>query len=258
MAIGCQTRDRETMNQSHISESLAGLDQGLIEKYQLMEYISPILPTIFMGMYRDEDFNLLSGHIGDATIVWFGSDAKDLREDWVDMVNKFVNIAVSHQVMDTLESKGVDAIYYPFNAVVPHHWQLVPNGDKIFWYSGNSPEYYGQELINEIKERINIPIIRAGHDTFTKEQLKDVYAQCFLNLRLTPHDGCPNTNIEMGLMGRRSIYNGDLPASIPWQSVDDICQSIMTEYSTRHVDNVYISRIYHNFVNYERMSTLFI
>ena len=258
MAIGCQTRDRETMNQSHISESLAGLDQGLIEKYQLTEYISPILPTIFMGMYREEDFALLSGHIGDGTIVWFGSDAKDLADDWIDMVNKFVNIAVSHQVLDTLESKGVDAIYYPFNAVIPDKWQQVPNGNKIFWYSGNSPEYYGQDLINEIKERIDIPIIRAGHDTFSRDQLVDVYSQCFINLRLTPHDGCPNTNIEMGLMGRRSIYNGDLPASIPWQSVSDICQNIMKEYQCRHLDNSFISKIYHTFVNYERMSTLFI
>ena len=109
-----------------------------------------------------------------------------------------------------------------------------------------------------LKNVFDIPIIRAGYDTFTKEELVDVYSQCFLNLRLTPHDGCPNTNIEMGLMGRRSIYNGDLPASIPWKSVDDICQSIMREYSTRHVDNMYISKLFHNFINYERMSTLFI
>ena len=244
--------------QAHISESLAGLDKSLIEKYKLTPYQSCIAETVFMGMYREEDLVMLASHIGTSTIVWFGSDAKDFPEEWTKFVQNSMNIAVSHQVLDTLESKGVEAIWCPINAVIPHHWPLVPNGDKIFWYSGNAPEYYGEHLINEIKERINIPIIRAGHDTFTQEELHDVYAQCFLNLRLTHHDGCPNTNIEMGLMGRRSIYNGDLPASIPWQSVDDICQSIMSEYSCRHVDNVYISKIYHNFVNYERMSTLFI
>jgi hypothetical protein len=246
------------MIQSHISESLAGLDKGLIEKYNLIPYKNCIGEIVFMGMYREEDLVLLATHLGTSTIVWFGSDAKDLPEDWIKFVQSSRNIAVSHQVQETLTAKGVDSIWCPINAVIPHHWPLVPNGDKIFWYSGNAPEYYGQELINEIKERINIPIIRAGHDTFEKSEIFDVYAQCFLNLRLTPHDGCPNTNIEMGLMGRRSIFNGDLPGSIPWQSVDDICQSIMREYSTRHVDNVYISKIYHNFVNYERMSTLFV
>jgi hypothetical protein len=101
-------------------------------------------------------------------------------------------------------------------------------------------------------------IIRAGSDTFTREQLVDVYAQCFVNLRLTPHDGCPNTNIEMGLMGRRSIYNGDLPCSIRWNTVDDICQSIEREYLRRDKNNKQITTIYKQFVNDERMSTLFI
>jgi len=244
--------------QAHISESLAGLDKGLIEKFNLTPYQVATWDTVFMGMYREEDLMLLATHLGGSTIVWFGSDALNLQEDWYKFVKDSVNIAVSHQVLETLASKGIEAIWCPINAVIPHHWPLVPNGDKIFWYSGNAPEYYGQDIINEIRERINIPIIRAGHDTFTKSELYHVYSHCFLNLRLTEHDGCPNTNIEMGLMGRRSIYNGDLPASIPWQSVDDICQSIMREYSTRHVDNVYISNIYHNFVNYERMSTLFV
>jgi hypothetical protein len=244
--------------QSHISESLAGLDKGLIEKYKLHPYEVATWDTVFMGMYRKEDLIKLATHLGASTIVWFGSDAKDLPDDWIKFVHDSVNIGVSQQVVDTLESKGIEAMWCPINAVIPHQWPLVPNGDKIFWYSGNAPEIYGETMINEIKERMNIPIIRAGHDTFTKDQLKDVYSQCFLNLRLTKHDGCPNTNIEMGLMGKRSIYNGDLPGSIPWESVDDICKSIMREFNTRNVDNYYLSEIYHNFVNYERMSTLFI
>ncbi len=110
----------------------------------------------------------------------------------------------------------------------------------------------------KIVDIADIPIIRAGYDTFTREELVSVYSQCFINLRLTPHDGCPNTNIEMGLMGRRSIYNGDLPASISWHSVDDICENILLEYSLREFSNKEVSKIYHTFVNYERMSTLFI
>ena len=246
------------MIQAHISESLAGLDKGLIQKYNLIPYEVATWDAVFMGMYREEDLVLLAKHLGTSTIVWFGSDAKDLPADWIKFVKDSRNIAVSHQVQETLEAKGVDSIWCPINAVIPHEWPVVPNGDKIFWYSGNAPEYYGESMINEIKERINIPIIRAGHDTFTKDQLVDVYSQCFLNLRLTPHDGCPNTNIEMGLMGRRSIYNGDLPGSITYESVDDICQSIMREHASRNVENVYISKIYHKFVNYERMSSLFI
>jgi hypothetical protein len=244
--------------QAHISESLAGLDKGLIEKYNLTPYLASICDTVFMGMYREEDLFLLASHIGTSTIVWFGSDALDLPDECIKFVQDSVNIGVSHQVVETLSKKGIYAIWCPINAVIPQNWPLRPNGDKIFWYSGNAPEFYGESLINEIKERIDIQIITATNDTFTREEIIDVYSQCFINLRLTAHDGCPNTNIEMGLMGRKSIFNGDLPLSIPYRSVDDICQSIMKEYTTRHVDNYYISNLYHNFINYERMSTLFI
>ncbi len=48
--------------QAHISESLAGLDKGLIKKFNLTPYESPIIDTLFMGMYREEDLMLLATH----------------------------------------------------------------------------------------------------------------------------------------------------------------------------------------------------
>ena len=57
--------------QAHISESLAGLDKGLIEKYNLTPYEASICDTVFMGMYREEDLMLLATHLGGSTIVWF-------------------------------------------------------------------------------------------------------------------------------------------------------------------------------------------
>jgi hypothetical protein len=246
------------MIQGYVSESLQGLETGLIYKYELIEYKDNELPVVFMGMYREDEFNLLKQHEGPATVVYFGSDALHLDPEWVEILKDHVNIGVSEQVVNTLYSKGIKAVHFPFNAVIPDRWINKPLGDRIFWYSGNAPEYYGQELIDQIKERVPYTIIRAGSDTFTRDQLVDVYSQCFINLRLTPHDGCPNTNIEMGLMGRRSIYNGDLPCSIRWNTVDDICHSIEREYLRRDKNNKQITAIYKQFVNYERMSTLFV
>jgi hypothetical protein len=53
----------------------------------------------------------------------------------------------------------------------------------------------------------------------------------------------------MGLLGRRSIYNGDIPLSIKWAGVDDICKSIMQEYYSREYDNRDISDMTSIFVN---------
>jgi hypothetical protein len=247
------------MIQAHISQSLEGLELGLIEKYGLMPYKDWQDECVFFGMYREDDFTRFVWHPPTkCKIVWFGSDALNLPTEWIDYVNQTTNIAVSKQVQATLKAKGIDSIYRPINAVIPSHYANVPNGDILFWYYGNAPEFYGLELVDEIEQRLSISIVRVGHNELNKSELIETYKQCFLNLRLTPHDGCPNTNIEMGLMGRKSIYNGDLPCSIKWDSIDSICNTIETEYQNRKNDNTIVSQEFINFTKYERMPKMFI
>jgi len=57
----------------------------------------------------------------------------------------------------------------------------------------------------------------------------EFYKRSFIGLRLTQHDGLPNTVIELGLMGRRCIYNGDLINAINWRNIQDIIKIINTE-----------------------------
>ena len=52
-----------------------------------------------------------------------------------------------------------------------------------------------------------------------------------MGLRLNSHDGGSEGVIEMGLMGRRSVHNGDTPASLKWDTVDDIVSLIRRERS---------------------------
>jgi hypothetical protein len=246
------------MTQAHISQSLEGLEQGLIEKYGSLPWDSSS-KILFFGMYREEDFNrLVYNDPINCKVIWFGSDALNLPTEWIERVKEVTNIAVSKQVQATLKEKGIDSIYRPINSVIPNNFPNVPNGDNLFWYYGNAPEFYGLELVGEIEQRLSIPIVRVGYNELNKTELIETYKQCFLNLRLTPHDGCPNTNIEMGLMGRKSIYNGDLPCSIKWYSIDSICRAIETEYQNRKNDNTIISQKFINFTQYERMPKMFI
>ncbi len=50
---------------------------------------------------------------------------------------------------------------------------------------------------DEIEKIIDIPIIRVYYGMYKKSELNEIYKKCFVNLRLTNHDGCPNTNLEM-------------------------------------------------------------
>ena len=75
------------------------------------------------------------------------------------------------------------------------------------------------------------------------------YKSCFIGLRLTTHDGLPNTICELGLMGRRCIYNGQLPHSIPYSNADDIVESIEREFKSRNEDNTLIANDMYDYLN---------
>ena len=58
---------------------------------------------------------------------------------------------------------------------------------------------------------------------------------------MCPHDGNGTIALELGLMGRRTIYNGDCPSAIHYDSLDDAISLILIEYKHRHEDNTQIA-----------------
>ena len=241
------------MRQGYISKSLEGLEFGLIVKHNLFPYVDNTKDTLFLGLYREEDFNAFNNHIGSKKVVFFGSDALDIPKDFD--LGQVEVIANSERVAETLKSKGFDvSSIIPVNPTISEQWECVPNGDSLYWYGGNYPEFYGVEIVDKLEKKLSIEIIRT-EGQYNQAELKDIYKECFLNLRLTPHDGCPNTNLQMGLMGRKSIYNGNLPCSISWDSndIDSLCRKIEDEYKLRKKDNSYISE---QFINFNKKSYL--
>ena len=238
-------------DQACISKSLVGLTTNYRKKYKLKPYYDSVKPCAFIGMYRDVDFNRFIKHRSDRILIFAGSDALNLNPDWVEPIKKRATViySISQYVYDTLQSYGIDSVIKRYSATIATQWKNSPMGDSIYWYYGIGAEtFYGSELIEQIEQQIDIPIIKAHLGSFTKKQLHDIYSQCFINLRLTPHDGCPNSNLQMGLMGRKSIYNGDLPYSLKWDSVDDIVAHIKREYRNRNKPNHQISSEFFTFV----------
>jgi hypothetical protein len=238
-------------NQAWISRSLVGLTTDYRKKYGWRTYYDSLAPLVFLGMYRDRDFEVFQNHKGKKAVIYCGSDAMNIPDAWLKHLRKSdVNISKSAFITKSLQSKRIKSVYYPVNATIPRQWTNVPSGNKLYWYySENCPDVYGGDLIESIERISGIEIIKATVKTFDKSELAKVYADCFLNLRLTAHDGCPNTNLQMGLMGRKSIYNGDLPHSIKWGGVDDICRNIETEYLRRDQNNQHISNDFLTFIN---------
>lgn len=239
------------MKQGHISESLYGLDYK--DKYQLTDYLDSLKHLYIFGMYRDYDLDVFNSHNSDITIIWCGSDAKNLTKDWAKQIKSKKNvrhISMSGWVQESLLKHKISSKIIQINAVkIIPELSNYPNGDFIYFYSSdNAPKVYNEEYIPQIIEKTKIPILRGSISVYDKKTLYEIYRKSFLNLRLTTHDGVPNTNLEMGLMGRKSIYNGDLPYSIKWKNIDSICDSIMEEYENRKKDNIDVSKEYIKFI----------
>lgn len=204
-------------------------------------------------MYWADDVDIYLNHNSEVTVVWQGMDAKDLPEYWIKKLKsrKAKHYSISHWIKDSLDSYGIENELLPISATIDN---LEPchKGDSIYFYSSDaSPEsanYHGEYMIDEIRKKTGLNVIRTAHGMHPKWKVIDLYKECFINLRLTRYDGCPNTNLEMGLMGRRSIFNGNIPGSIKWNSVDDICENILDEYSNRHRPET-ISNLIKNFLN---------
>lgn len=238
--------------QCYISPSLAGLD--FRKRYGLTDYVDSLRPLIMFGMYRDEDIDILVRHNAPITLVWQGMDARVIKSDWLPYLKneRVSHIAISHWIESSLMLYGIRCSLLPVSATIDNISPQDRGGHVFMYYSDDSPsavEYYGAHLIPEIEDRTGLKVLTARHGEYDRENLLRIYRECFINLRLTQYDGCPNTNLEMGLMGRRSIFNGHIPHSIPWRGIPDICLSIKSEYERRHEPNGHISTDISNFLN---------
>jgi hypothetical protein len=59
----------------------------------------------------------------------------------------------------------------------------------------------------------------------------------------------PTTGVELGLMGRRIIHNGEQPNSINYTDLNSVIDLIKKEYATRHEDNTYIADAMREYLN---------
>lgn len=236
------------IRQAHVSKSLEGLD--FMTKYDLVPMHSRHLPLIIFGMYREEDFQIMENHFGSVTVVWQGGDARDLPKKWLGELKSARHFSNSHWVQNELEAKGIKSELIPISATVDN-LDPVPPGDSIYFYASSEKDYdfYGGNYLPEIKQRLGIPIIEGWFGKWNREELLEQYKKCFIGLRLTEYDGCPNTVLELGLLGRRSLFNGHIPSSIPWYDIDSICDSILVEYSRRGKDYIKTSNQIKEYLN---------
>jgi len=225
------------IEQIRTSKAVSFFEPKMIDKYGLKQYTDKSKPAVFFGMYRAEDYEAAIAHKGNIVYLWAGTDATYLQRCYFKYIPQLKgrHIAFSVDVQKRLATAGLEAEFIPITPTKIIK-DVQPKGDCVYFYGkGNN---YGEQYLEQIRSRIPYKIIHATSNTFTAKELKEVYKKCFIGLRLTPSDGMPNTVIELGLMGRRCIYNSNpLPNAIKYTDIDSIVSIINNEKEEGNKNN---------------------
>ena len=210
--------------------------KDFLKRNSLKTYNDLKAPSVFFSLWK---FNDIKKHRGFAVVIWRGSDILKMGKKLkiIKNMKNVYHVAISSYIAEDLEKYGVKYKSIPIVGSTMDIFSPYVMGNEIYTYvpSHHTNKYYkryGMDVINKIKKKIKykINVVKAKNQ-HSKKKLIKIYERCFCGLRMTEHDGLPNQVVEMGLMGRKSFYNGSIPDSIKWNEhkIDQIVQNIEKE-----------------------------
>jgi hypothetical protein len=184
-------------------------------------------PVVVFGCYGRGTKVDVMNHRGLCVIVWSGSDSTRLHEvpEFIAHLrantHRVFHIAHSHWIQTDLAYWGIpyiDRVVFPVDL---SGYKFEPKaGNGVYHYGTKQREwYYGTHLMKKLRtkwdKRGDMPDIHiTAYNAYGKEELYELYKECFIGVRLTEHDNMALSCVELGLMGRRSIFNGNIPCAI--------------------------------------------
>lgn len=241
-----------------VSKSIEFFKERFINKWGLVDNYDKNEPLIMFGCYSPHDYKIALKHNNIVVIVWAGTDAMRLKTfpEFHNHKNIF-HISGSEWIKQDLDNEGLRHKYIPITVIDNDklNLQATPLGDKIYVYTSvlyhknygseiflEMIRYYGKDIFivaqgisnptDEQKEIINNFPCKLYN--FNRQQLIEAYNDCFIGLRLVPHDGISETVVELGLLGRRVVNNGCEPNCLKYNTIDDIKKLIDREYLLRN------------------------
>lgn len=223
-----------------IEQAFVGLEffvRPWMAKWGMKPYDNPLDPAVFYGLADKAHFEAIYKHIGLVVICWSGKDAQEMRKiapflkrmGWFRENQR--HVAISPWISDDLKACGIPHWRAPSCATYPDRFDLAPRGEAVYMYKPGHYRYGGSESA-ELFERLSSEfevITTASCSDVPHEQMADVYRKCFCGVRVLDHDGLSNGVLEMGLMGRRVVYNGWAPNAIPYPNVAGAVEAVRHE-----------------------------
>ena len=240
------------VKQIYVSDAVSIFKDKMIRKYDLVPVTSDSEPVVLYGMYGDADYRFCKNHKSKVIVIWCGDDALKINKERAAVLKGKIHYAKSSQISHQLNKFNITHSILPITPTEPNI-EPSPRGENIYCYIGvhNQGCYklYRWDLLQEVKKKVGQRMIIATFNTYNRQELMEVYRSCFVGLRLRDHDGLPNSVLELGMTGSRTICNSEIPGTIGWKSRKDILVAIKNEYERRHEDNTQISKAIKNYIN---------
>ena len=203
-----------------------------MKKYGFTLYMDKTKPVVFFGLYGILAKNQCMNNTSLVVIVWSGSDSLRLHEhtDFVAWCkrneHRVFHIAHSWWIQKDLEHFGlkyIDRVVLPADL---SRFKFEPGHENKVYHYGNKDRlwYYGTDVMQKIRQKWEKNRLAPKVEIVTsiwgyrQDELYEIYKRAFIGVRLTEHDNMALTVLEMALMGRPSIFNGNVPGAIPFDN----------------------------------------
>jgi len=218
----------------YVADGLYHFKKRFQKYYCKKEYNAGV--CVFFGMYSDRDIYILKNHNGYKFLIWGGTDCnwnyrnRVINFETIKKIPNLYHIAISNDIRERLHLKNIESIFFNLNLVDKELFKPVSiKGKSIFIYNGltkDKENLYGEKKYLEVVKKLpEFNFIYSNQLNLPYEEMPKIYAQCFIGLRLTEHDGNANMVQEMKEMNIPVVHNQS-DYGLKWGSVDDIIRYI--------------------------------
>lgn len=228
------------------------LKDNLMKKYGLRIAKDKNRPCLFFGCYGVQIKKAMSWAEKSKVLIWWsGSDILWVkkRPELIGVIRSNPNIlhlATVNFIERDLRQMGMEYRKVPLFSQFVDDFKPAGIGDSIYVYKPGSNVYCPMHIYKRIVDKFkSVPIIEAhNHRQYTQQELKAIYAKSMVAVRLVKHDGLAHTAAEIGLMGKKIIWNGDTPNAVGWNGYDDVLAQIERVLDEKYDHNKLAKEVY--------------
>lgn len=232
---------KKDFQQSYISPALTDFKDGFNKKWKLNDYQDIYSPSVFLGMYGQQDAEAFVNHKGPRIMIFAGND---MHPPQLNLLAKHIGDGKTFTIAPPGEFTNTLTTYN-----IPHkseYWAVKsyddlkpsPLGENIYVYLGRPDnrrtEYFkfeevvkplvhvfGEDRVHWVTENYTLPF-----DVLREKY----YENSFCYVRPNPRGGATAMH-ELAHMGRRTIGLGfpELEYSSEFTSIDNLIELIVEE-----------------------------